>query len=74
MKKDVVSKETIKTIAQDISKYILNIDVKDIEFIDKELQRVEKREADIVARCKIENRASILHIEIQNDNQKNNAK
>ncbi len=25
MKKDVVSKEIIKTIAQDISKYILNI-------------------------------------------------
>ena len=70
MKKDVVSKETIKTIAQDISKYILNIDVKDIEFIDKELQRVEKREADIVARCKLENKASLLHIEIQNGNDK----
>ena len=70
MKKDVVSKETIKTIAQDISKYILNIDVKDIEFIDKELQRVEKREADIVAKCKIDNKKAILHIEIQNGNDK----
>ena len=70
MKKDVVSKETIKTIAQDISKYILKIDVKDIEFIDKELQRVEKREADIVAKCKIDNINSILHIEIQNGNDK----
>ena len=49
MKKDITTKETIKTITQDISKYILHLDVTDIKFIDKELQRIEKREADIVA-------------------------
>ena len=70
MKKDITTKDTIKTITQDISKYILNLDVKNIEFIDKELQRVEKREADIVAKCKIDNINSILHIEIQNSNDK----
>ena len=43
MKKDITTKDTIKTITQDISKYILNLDVTDIEFVDKELQRVEKR-------------------------------
>jgi len=43
MKKDITTKDTIKTITQDISKYILNLDVADIEFVDKELQRVEKR-------------------------------
>jgi len=70
MKKDITTKDTIKTITQDISKYILNLDVKNIEFIDKELQRVEKREADIVAKCEIDNINSILHIEIQNSNDK----
>ncbi|MEA3492730.1 MAG: hypothetical protein U9R27_12640 [Campylobacterota bacterium] len=37
------------------SKYILELDVTDIEFVDKELQRIEKREADIVALCKVDN-------------------
>ncbi len=41
--------------------------VTDVSFIDKELQRIEKREADIVAKCKIEGTEEILHIEIQND-------
>jgi len=68
MKKDITTKETIKTITEDIAKYILELEVSDIEFVDKELQRVEKREADIVALCKIEGVESILHIEIQNDN------
>ncbi len=47
MKKDITTKDTIKTITQDIAKYILEIEVTDIEFVDKELQRIEKREADI---------------------------
>ena len=68
MKKDITTKETIKTITQDISKYILHLNVTDIKFIDKELQRIEKREADIVAVCKVDGVESILHIEIQNSN------
>jgi len=74
MKKDITTKETIKTITQDISKYILHLDVTDIEFVDKELQRVEKREADIVALCKVDGVESILHLEIQNDNDKTMSK
>ena len=62
MKKDTTTKDTIKTIAQDLAKYILELNVSDIEFIDKELQRVEKREADIVAKCKIDGNLEILHI------------
>ena len=42
----------------------------DFEFVDKELQTIEKREADIVALCKIDGIKSILHIEIQNSNDK----
>jgi len=71
-KKDISSKEVIQTITKDIATYILNLNISDeIEFIDKELKRIEKREADIVALCKIDNKKSILHIEIQNDNAKN---
>jgi predicted transposase/invertase (TIGR01784 family) len=70
MKKDIITKDTIKIITEDIAKYILELDVSDIEFVDKELQRVEKREADIVAHCKIKGKEAILHLEIQNDNDK----
>ncbi|MBN2825619.1 MAG: hypothetical protein JXQ76_09860, partial [Campylobacterales bacterium] len=68
MKKDITTKDTIKTITQDIAKYILELEVTDIKFVDKELQRIEKREADIVALCKINGVEGILHLEIQNDN------
>jgi predicted transposase YdaD len=70
MKKDITTKDTIKTITQDIAKYILELDVQDIIFVDKELQRIEKREADIVTLCKVNGQKAILHLEIQNDNDK----
>ena len=51
MKKDIVSKRIIKKLLKEIAKYFLNnpIETDNIVFLDKELQRVEKREADIVA-------------------------
>lgn len=67
MNKDIIAKEAIKTLVIDIAKYILQIDIHEIEFLDKELQRIEDRRADVVA--KIDN-SYILHIEIQNDNDK----
>jgi hypothetical protein len=70
MKKDITTKDTIKTITEDIAKYILELNVTDIEFVDKELKRIEKREADIVALCKVNGVKAILHLEIQNDNDK----
>jgi len=70
MKKDITTKDTIKTITQDIAKYILEIEVTDIEFVEQELKRIEKREADIVAHCKVNGIEAILHLEIQNDNDK----
>jgi len=70
MKKDITTKETIKTITQDIAKYILEIEVTEIEFVEQELKRIEKREADIVAHCKVNGAEAILHLEIQNDNDK----
>ncbi len=71
MKKDITTKEAIQTITKDIATHILQLNIdNDIKFIDKELKRVEKREADIVALCKIDGKKSILHIEIQNNNDK----
>ena len=68
MHKDITTKETIQTITKDIATYILKLQIKNIRFIDKELKRVEKREADIVALCNIDDKDSILHLEIQNNN------
>ncbi len=69
MKKDITTKEIIEAITKDLAKYILDLKIEDIKFIDKELKRIEKREADIVALCKIDEVQKILHIEIQNNNQ-----
>ena len=45
--KDVISKEILKKIAKDIATHILKIKiVDDMELIDKEFTRVEKRDAD----------------------------
>jgi len=70
MKKDIISKEAIKTLAIDIAFYILKLNVKKLKFVDKELKRIEKREADIVAQCEIDGIEQMLHIEIQNSNDK----
>ncbi len=69
MKKDIITKETIQAITYDIATYILKIDIsRDFKFIDKELQTIEKREADIVVLYKKDNEEKILHLEIQNSN------
>ena len=63
--KDIVAKEMIKEIGRDIALYMLGIDVNsEVELVDKEWTRVEKRESDIV--FKYDNK--IVHIEIQNNN------
>ncbi len=65
--KDIVSKDILKNIARDISRHILKIDVKeDMEIINQEFTRVEKRESDLLYK----NGDEIVHIEIQNDNHK----
>ncbi len=68
MKKDITTKEAITAITEDIALYLLDLKITDVEFVDKELKRVEKREADIVAKCKIDGIEQILHLEIQNSN------
>jgi len=66
MKKDIVTKSIIKNLARDISIYLLDIDPGiDFELIDKESERIEKREADILYKTD----DIVVHIEIQNNNQ-----
>lgn len=65
MKKDTISKDILKTIIKDISKYILKIEIEQLELLDMEFERIESRRADIVA--KVDNEF-ILHLEIQNNN------
>ena len=65
MKKDTISKDILKTIIQDISLYILKLDVQKLELLDMEFERAESRRADIVAKI---NDEFLLHLEIQNDN------
>jgi predicted transposase/invertase (TIGR01784 family) len=68
VKKDIVSKDILKSLAFEISKYLLNLNIneEDIEIIDKEFTRIEKRESDIIFKYKND----IIHIEIQNSNHK----
>ena len=69
MKKDITTKEILKTITEDMAIYIFELKLNRIYgFVDKEFQRIEKREADIVVKCEIDGRDEILHIEIQNSN------
>jgi len=74
MKKDITTKEAITAITQDIAHHLLDLEVTNIEFVDKELKRIEKREADIVAKCDIDGVEQILHLEIQNNNDNTMAK
>lgn len=70
--KDVVSKEAVRRIAIDLATYLLGLDIDpdSLEVLETETRRIEDRRADLVARLR--NRAgeaSILHIEIQNNNE-----
>ena len=65
--KDIVSKEILKNIARDVARYILHIEIdENMELIDKEFTRIEKRDADLL----FKNGDEIIHIEIQNNNHK----
>jgi predicted transposase/invertase (TIGR01784 family) len=71
-KKDIISKQVFKHLAADIANLLLHLDIEDdsIELLATEQQRIELRQADMVARVKQRNSelTFILHVEIQNDN------
>jgi len=68
VKKDIISKEITAELIKNIAIYILNIEVEEIELLNQEFERVESRRTDILAKI---NNSSILHIEYQNNNDKN---
>jgi len=65
MKKDIILKETLKSIVKSVAYYILKIKVDTIELIETEKERIESKRADIVVKI---NNEFILHLEIQNNN------
>lgn len=68
--KDIVSKDLLKKIAIDIARVLLHLKVDRAEIVETEYQRIEDRRADLVAHMWGEEGDFILHIEIQNDNDK----
>ncbi len=70
--KDIISKQALRHLAADIANLLLelNIDENSVELLATEQQRIELRQADLVARVKQRQsgEAFILHVEIQNDN------
>ena len=73
-KKDIISKHVLKRLAADIANILLHLDIDNdsVELLSTEQQRIELRHADLVARVKQRNtqKSFILHVEIQNNNDK----
>jgi hypothetical protein len=72
-KKDIISKQIIKRIAVDIAVYLLHLDINphEVELLTTEHQRIEDRRADLVVKLKYRSQESfILHVEIQNSNER----
>lgn len=72
--KDIVSKDVIRRITLDVANMLLELDIDadNIELIESEQQRVEDRQADLVAKVqpRLGGEPFILHVEIQNTNDK----
>ena len=69
--KDVISKQIFKRILIDVATYIFKLELESVELIETEQQRIEDRRADLTARVRDSaGKSFILHIEIQNNNQK----
>jgi predicted transposase YdaD len=72
--KDIISKQVLKTLAADIANLLLALDIdqEQVELLETEQHRIELRRADLV--CRVQKKDSkerfILHIEIQNTNDK----
>ena len=68
--KDITSKYILKHIVLDLAQYLLNMKLDSAEILETENQRVEERRADLVVKATQKNNEFILHIEVQNDNQR----
>lgn len=68
--KDIVSKHLLKRIALDMARLLLGLDVTVLDVVESDHQRVEERRADLVVKVRDGEGEYLLHIEIQNDNQR----
>ena len=68
--KDIVSKRLLQRIALDIARLLLGLDVDEAELLDTESRRVEQRCADLVLKMRGAEGCFLVHIEIQNNNQR----
>ena len=70
--KDLISKQLLQRLLVGFGNRLFKLDITEAELLNNEQPRIESRRADLVARVKDANGKNyILHIEIQNDNQKN---
>lgn len=69
--KDIISKRILKHLVRDFAVHLFGLPVTEVELLDTEQQRVEGRRADLVAKVTLpDGEACLLHIEIQNGNDK----
>jgi hypothetical protein len=69
--KDIISKQIFKRLVQDFATYLFGLAVAEVELVESSHERIEDRHADLVAKVWQPDGAEfILHIEIQNDNQR----
>jgi predicted transposase YdaD len=67
--KDVISKSIFQRIVRDFATYLFDLPLTEVELLDTEKQRIETRQADLVARVEDQTgQVFILHIEIQTYN------
>ena len=70
--KDLISKQLLRQLIVDFGNQLFGLNIVEAELLSSEQPRVEERRADLVARVKNNQGESyILHVEVQNDNQKN---
>jgi len=69
--KDIISKQIFKRILVDVATYLFGLELQSAELLETEQQRIEDRRADLCARVVDKNQQTfILHLEIQNQNQR----
>lgn len=69
--KDIISKQIFKHLVRDFATVLFGLPVTEVELVETSHQRIEDRHADLVAKVWLpDGQVFILHIEIQNDNQR----
>ena len=67
--KDIVSKDLLENLVLDMAEYLFDQPLSKVEVLEQEHQRIETRHADLVVKATEPNgKQYLLHIEIQNNN------